>query len=175
MPSSRIRFLARIRFAFSHENTKALIITPAITAIAKSKITVNAETATKTITSLFGILFKILKLDQAKVPITTINITPTKAAIGTCSINPEANKIKANNVNAATIPDNLPRPPPFMLISDCPIMAHPPIPPKSPVTMFAPPCAKHSLLEFPLVSVSSSTKFNVIKDSIKPIAAKIKA
>ena len=170
-----MRFLARIRFAFSQENTRALIITPAITAIAKSKITVSAETATKTITSLFGILFKILKLDQAKVPITTINITPTKAAIGTCSISTEANNINANKVNAATMPDNLPRPPPFILISDCPIMAQPPIPPKKPVTIFAPPCAKHSLLEFPLVSVNSSTKFSVIKDSIKPIAANIRA
>ena len=113
-----MRLRALIRLAFSHENTKALIITPAMTAIAKSNITVKAETATKTITSLKGILFKILKLLQAKVPITTINITPTNAAIGTCSMSPDANKTNTNKAKAATIPDNLPLPPPLILIND---------------------------------------------------------
>ena len=91
-----MRFRARIRFAFSQENTSALTITPEITAIAKSKKTVIDETNINTNTSVLGILLIILKLDHAKVPITTINITPTKAAIGTCSISPEANKINAN-------------------------------------------------------------------------------
>ena len=104
--------------AFSQENTNALITTPAITAIAKSKITVSADTVTKTMTSLNGILFKILKLLQANVPITTINITPTNAAIGTCSINPEANKINPKSANDATIPESRPLPPPFILIND---------------------------------------------------------
>ena len=54
--------------------------------MARSKITVSPETKINTIRSATGILFIILKLDQAKVPITTINITPTKAAIGTCSM-----------------------------------------------------------------------------------------
>ena len=58
---------------------------------------------------------------------------------------------------------------------DCPIIAQPPIPPKKPVTIFAPPCAIHSRLEFPRVSVKSSTKLRVIKDSINPIAARIPA
>ena len=54
-------------------------------------------------------------------------------------------------------------------------MAQPPMPPKKPVTILAPPCAKHSRLVSPLVSVNSSIKFRVIKDSIKPIAANINA
>lgn len=83
---------ARIRLAFSQEKTKPLTITPASTAMARSKITVNADTSIKTKTSVFGILFSILKLLQAKVPITTINITPTRAAMGTCSISPEAKR-----------------------------------------------------------------------------------
>ena len=45
-----------------------------------------AETKINTKRSVLGILLRILKLDHANVPITTINITPTKAAIGTCSI-----------------------------------------------------------------------------------------
>ena len=85
-PSSRMRFLALILLAFSQAKTNAETITPEITAIAKSKITVSADTKINTKISVLGILFKILKLDQANVPITTINITPTRAAIGTCSI-----------------------------------------------------------------------------------------
>ena len=54
-------------------------------------------------------------------------------------------------------------------------MAHPPIPPNSPVMILAPPWAIHSRLEFPRVSVKSSIKFKVIKDSINPMAASIKA
>ena len=100
-----MRCRARMRFALSHEKTNALIITPAITAMAKSKTTVKEDTATKTITSVRGILFKILKLLQAKVPITTINITPTRAAIGTCSIKPEAKRINTRRSTAATIPE----------------------------------------------------------------------
>ena len=58
---------------------------------------------------------------------------------------------------------------------DCPIIAQPPIPPKNPVITLALPCAIHSRLEFPRVSVKSSTKLRVIRDSINPIAASIPA
>ena len=139
MPSVLIRFRARIRFAFSQEKTNALTITPETTAIAKSKNTVTVETKISTKTSAIGILLIILKLDQANVPITTINITPTNAAMGTCSIRLDANKINAKSANAATIPESRPLPPPLMLIIDCPIMAQPPIPPKSPVITLALP------------------------------------
>ena len=128
-----------MRFAFSQAKTSALIIIPAITATARSKITVSIETLINTNASLKGILFNILKLLQAKVPTTTINITPTRAAMGTCSIKLEAKSINAKRVSAATIPDKRFRPPDLMFIMDCPIIAHPPIPPKRPVTMFAPP------------------------------------
>ena len=80
-----------------------------------------------------------------------------------------------NRDKDATIPESLPLPPPLIFIIDCPIIAHPPIPPKNPVTTLAAPWATHSLLEFPLVSVNSSIKLRVIKDSISPIAAKIRA
>ncbi len=86
-----------------------------------------------------GILFIILKLDHANVPITTINITPTNAAIGTCSIYEEANNIKINSITAAVIPDSLPLPPPLILMMDCPIIAQPPIPPNKPVMILALP------------------------------------
>ena len=101
--------------------------------------TKDEDTNINTNTSVFGILLIILKLDHAKVPITTINITPTNAAIGTCSISPDANNINAKSARAATIPERRPLPPPLILIIDCPIIAHPPIPPNNPVTIFAPP------------------------------------
>ena len=75
-----------MRLAFSQEKTKEDTITPANTAIAKSNITVSPVTKTMTITSARGTLFQTFKLLHAKVPITTINITPTKAAIGTISM-----------------------------------------------------------------------------------------
>ena len=132
-------FLALIRFAFSQEKTNADTITPARTAIARSNITVSEETIIKTKASVNGILFSILKLDHAKVPITTINMTPTKAAIGICSIRELPNNIKHNREIAATMPESLPLPPAFTLIIDCPIMAQPPIPPKMPLRKFADP------------------------------------
>ena len=52
-------------------------------------------------------------------------------------------------------------------------MAHPPIPPKKPVTVLEIPWAKHSLLAPPFLLVISPTKFRVNKLSINPIAAKI--
>ena len=74
-----------------------------------------------------------------KVPITTMNITPTRAAIGIISIYEEVYKIKLNKNNAATIPAIRVLPPDLTLIIDCPIIAHPPMPPKKPVTVLAKP------------------------------------
>ena len=134
-----MRLRALIIVAFFQANTKADIMTPAITATAKSFQTVIAETAIKTIASDKGIFLIILKLLQAKVPITTINITPTSAAIGICSIKGAPNNTKHSKAIAATAPERRPRPPESTLIIDCPIIAHPPIPPKSPFKIFAPP------------------------------------
>ena len=53
----------------------------------------------------------ILKLLQAKVPMTTINITPTSEASGICSINGAANNTKNNRPTAAVRADRRPRPP----------------------------------------------------------------
>ena len=100
---------------------------------------VMTVTSTTTKASDLGIFVIILRLDHAKVLITTINITPTRAAIGICSISGDKNKMNVSKARAATIPDNLPRPPEFTLIMDCPIIAQPPIPPKNPFTTLASP------------------------------------
>ena len=67
-------------------NTKAENITPTTTATARSSKTVTTVTRIITKASLFGTKNNIFSEFQAKVPITTINITPTSAAIGIISI-----------------------------------------------------------------------------------------
>ena len=68
--------------------------------------------------SLFGTKNKIFKEFQANVPITTINITPTKAAIGIISIYEDVYKIKINKNIAAAIPAIRVLPPDLTLIID---------------------------------------------------------
>ncbi|CAI8319218.1 MAG: Uncharacterised protein [Oceanospirillaceae bacterium UBA2001] len=136
-------------------------------------MTVTPETRINTKASDLGIFLKIRKLDHSKVPTTTINITPIKAATGIISIRGDATKIKANKKRAALIPDRRPRPPELTLIMLWPIMAQPPIPPNKPVTVLATPWPTHSLFPRPRVPVISSTRVRVNNDSIKPIAAKI--
>ena len=150
-------------------------MTPTKTAMAKSSNTVTVETTTKIKASFRGILLMILKLLQANVPMTTMNITPTKAAIGICSMTCAPNNTKQSSAIAATIPDKRPRPPELTLMIDCPIIAQPPIPPKRPLRILAAPWAKHSRFPLPRVSVISSIKFKVINDSISPTAASKKA
>src|SRR5699024_4567483 len=67
---------------------------------------------------------------------------------------------------------NLPLPPDFTLITDCPIIAQPAIPPKKPVTILAIPCPLDSRFLSLSVSVISSTIDAVSKDSSKPTIAK---
>ena len=161
--------------ACSQANTSAETITPTTTAIARSVATVTADTSISTRASLRGTLPSTRKLLHSKVPMTTMNITPMSAARGICSISEYATRINSNKLRAAVIPESRPRPPEFTLIMLWPIMAQPPMPPKNPVAVLAMPCATHSLLPRPLLSVISSTSRSVNRDSIRPIAARITA
>ena len=67
--------------------------------------------------------------------------------------------------------DNRVRPPDLTLIIDCPIMAHPAIPPIRPEAILAIPWPLHSLNLLLGLSVISSTIVAVIIDSSKPTAA----
>ena len=73
------------------------------------------------------------------------------------------------------MPESRPRPPEFTLISDWPIIAQPPMPPKKPHTTLAMPCPTHSRLLRPRVSVISSISVSVISDSISPTPASVSA
>ncbi|AJI46929.1 hypothetical protein BF30_2024 [Francisella philomiragia] len=112
------------------------MIIPTITAIAKSNITVVIVTTTIINTSFLGTRLIILKDAHSNVSITTIIITPIKAARGIILINGIATKINTNKKIPAVIPDKRPRPPEEILIILCPIIAQPPIPLKKLDTMF---------------------------------------
>lgn len=75
-------------------------------------------TAIITKASDFGILKSILNVGQAKVQITTINMSPTSAARGIIAINELANIISNIRNIAAEAPEILPRPPLDILIID---------------------------------------------------------
>ena len=116
------------------------MITPTNTAKAKlCRNTVINETNTITTTSCVGICPKVLKLAHSNVPMATITITPVNAAIGNCSIIGAPYIMNISNNSDATIPDNRCLAPEDILINDCPIIAHPPIPENKPVTKFAVP------------------------------------
>jgi hypothetical protein len=131
---------------------------------------------TETITnaSLLGILLSILIVGQANVHITTINISPTKAARGIFII--KAVPKTTNNIKniLAEIPESLFLHPFEILIIDCHIIAQPHIEPKSQQVIFAIHCHIASLLAFHLVLVISSIKVKVIRLSVNQIIAKIK-
>ncbi|VTR26583.1 Uncharacterised protein [Actinobacillus pleuropneumoniae] len=68
--------------------------------------------------------------------------------------------------------DNRVRPPDFTLITVCPIMAQPAMPPKNPVITLEMPCPRISrFLSLP-VSVISSTSDAVSSDSVIPTTAR---
>ncbi|MNN49554.1 hypothetical protein D3C81_1640840 [compost metagenome] len=98
-------------------------------------------------------------------------MTPTNAAIGICFTTLPRTKIK-NNKNTPDIKvDNRERPPDLTLITVCPIIAQPAMPPKNPDTTFAIPCPRTSLFLSLFVSVISSTIVAVIRDSVMPTTA----
>ena len=116
------------------------MITPTSTASARlCAKTVISTTVTITSMSALGIRLNILIDAHSNVPITTMNMTPTSAAIGIMPIHGPRKRMKASSSSAATMPERRLRPPEFTLIRDWPIMAQPPIPPNTPQVMLAMP------------------------------------
>ncbi len=76
---------------------------------------------------------------QLKVPMDTMIITATSAAMGIWL----TQSLRNTTINSSTTPaikaDRLVRPPDFTLITDCPIMAQPAMPPIRPEAMLATP------------------------------------
>ncbi|MNR11388.1 hypothetical protein D3C85_1276850 [compost metagenome] len=101
--------------------------------------TVMAATVTPIKISAFGILLMIRKLLHSKVPMATIIITPTKAAIGNLPITGAPTKIISRMVSEPIIADNLALAPAERLTKVCAIIGQPPIPKKKPFKIFAVP------------------------------------
>jgi len=167
-------FVKLISCDFFQAKVSADIITHVITAIAKSHvITVINVTDIITNASVSGILFSILNVGQAKVQITTININHTRAARGICIIKPVQKTTNNIKNTEALIQDNLFLQLLLILIIDCHIIAQPHIDPNNQQVRLASHCHIDSLLVFHLVSVNSSIRVSVIKDSVSPIVASI--
>ncbi len=109
--------------------------------------------------------------DQEKVPIDTMIMMATSAAIGICFTQSPSTTIMNSRKMPAQKVESRPRPPDFTLIIDWPIMAQPAMPPMKPVAVLAMPWPMHSWFLSLGVSVSSSTIDAVISDSSRPTAA----
>src|SRR5690606_24705719 len=146
--------------------------TPASTPNARLWVTTTTATVTSmTILVDSGYFFRSVMEDQLKVPIETMIITATRAAMGIWLTQSLRNTTRTNSTAPATRQDNRVRPPDFTLITDWPIMAQPAIPPMSPEAILATPWPLHSRFLSLVVSVRSSTMAAVIMDSSRPTTA----
>ena len=112
---------------------------------------------------------------QLKVPIDTMIIADTSAAIGMWRTQGPRNTTSTSRKIPATSVDRRVRPPDFTLITDWPIIAQPAMPPMKPVATLARPWSTHSRFFRLVVSVISSTTDAVIIDSSSPTTASVAA
>ncbi len=110
---------------------------------------------------------------QEKVPIETMIITATSAGIGIRATSGPSTTIRKSRKVPATKADRRVEPPDFTLITDWPIIAQPPIPPRKPVAKLAMPWPFISCGLSEGVSVRSSTIWAVSIDSSSPTAAMV--
>ena len=110
---------------------------------------------------------------QLNVPIDTMIITATSAGMGICPTTGPSTASRNSRKAPATKVDSRLRPPDVTLITDCPIIAHPPMPPTSAAATLAPPWPRHSRRLSLSVSVMSSTIWAVSSDSSSPTAAMV--
>ena len=131
--------------------------------------TVTVTTMTMLLDS--GLCFRLRTDTQENVPMDTIIMTATNAAIGICRSQLSRNTTITMSTTPAVSVESRPLPPDFTLITDCPIIA-PAIPPNSPAMMLAMPWPLHSRFRSLSVSVRSSTIVAVISDSSSPTTAR---
>src|SRR5690625_4727035 len=150
----------------------ALNNTPTSTPMARLLVAITTMTvAIMTMLDDLGCSRRLRNEDQSKVPIDTMTMTATNDAMGIMASNGLANTTSTSRNAPATNVDKRPRPPDFTLITLCPIMAQPAMPPNRPDTKLAMPWPMHSrFLSLP-VSVKSSTMVAVIMVSSNPTTA----
>src|SRR5690606_23884090 len=165
-------FLTTIKRPILLAKNRAANNTPTKTPMARLCVVTTTATVV-IITTLveIGCFLMFFSESHEKVPIETIIITATKAAIGICFIQLSKNRTIINKKTPAARVDRRPRPPDFTLMIDWPIIAQPAMPPNKPEPMLAIPWSLHSRFLSLLVSVKSSTMVAVIMDSNKPTVA----
>src|SRR5690606_11649066 len=99
--------------------------------------------------------------DQSNVSIDTITIMATSAATGICETHGFSATIKTSIKTPANKVERRPRPPYLTLLTVCPIMPQPAIPPNKLAAALAMPSPVHSLFLELGVSVRSSTTLAV--------------
>src|SRR5690606_1892382 len=124
---------------------RAVSSTPVSTPIARSRVATVTITVPNTIRlAVLGWVRSSRKLFQWKVPMLTMIITATSAAIGIIDTHSDAYTTSNSSTTPAIRHDRRPRPPEDTLITDWPIIAQPAMPPKKPVTTLARPCPADS-------------------------------
>ncbi|SAW21307.1 Uncharacterised protein [Klebsiella pneumoniae] len=148
------------------------ISTPVSTPNARLSVATTTTTVAS-ITTLVdsGWLRRLLMERQEKVPMETMIITATRAAMGIRDTQSRRNTTISSSTTPAVSVESRPRPPDLTLITDWPIIAQPAMPPIKEVQMLATPCALHSRFLSLGVSVMSSTMVAVIIDSSSPTTA----
>ncbi len=105
--------------------------------LAKSCVATTTTTvANITTLELLGLVPRLRIDAQLKVPIDTMIRTATSAAMGMRATQSPKNTTMINSKTPAVRVDKRPRPPDFTLMTDCPIMAQPAIPPMKPEKIF---------------------------------------
>ncbi len=144
------------------------------TPMARLWVSTVTTTVTTITTLLLGGWRRRLRIDsQLKVPMETMIITATRAAMGMRDTQSPRNTTNTSSTTPAIRVDNRVRPPDFMLITDWPIMAQPAMPPRKPEATLAIPWPRHSRCLSLSVSVRSSTMVAVIIDSSRPTTAMV--
>src|SRR5699024_9142071 len=141
----------------------------AITPLDKSFVATTTATVTSiTAASLLGAFTTYLNDGQSNLPMHTIIIIHAITGISFYTTRPPSTLIKNIRNELSTNVDSRALTSDFTLIIDCPIIAHPAIPPKNPVIVLAIPWPLASLFLLLSVPVISSTIEEVSKDSSSP-------
>ena len=135
--------------------------------------TTTATVASMTTEDGSGFVRSCASERQEKVLIETMIITAVSAATGTTASRSCSATSSTSRKAPATSVESRPRAPDETLMTDCPIIAQPPMPPNTADAMLATPWPTHSRFLLLGVSVMSSTICAVSRISSRPTAASV--
>src|SRR6195952_1071883 len=122
-----------------------LSTTPIATPTARLDVaTVTPTVATMTALDTLGWVTRVRSDDQSKVSIDTMTMMATSAATGTCDTQGFSATIRISRSAPANKVESRPRPPYFTLLTVCPIIPQPAMPPNRLAARLARPRPAHS-------------------------------